>query len=77
MLEYARIDVSKKIDVMIFVIISILKILALSMEPLYLCNGCHGLKQKAINFNDVAIVSFKESYYRIHFWYMSKDGAIK
>ena len=32
MLEYARIDVSKKIDVMIFVIIGILKILALSMN---------------------------------------------
>ena len=23
----------------------------------YLCNGCHGLMQKAINFNDDAIVS--------------------
>ena len=29
-------------------------------EP-YFCNGCHGLIQKAINFNDVAIVSIKES----------------
>ena len=25
-------------------------------EP-YLCNGCHDLMQKAMNFNDVAIVS--------------------
>ena len=32
--------------------------------------------QKAINFNDVAIVSFKGSDYRIHFWHMSKDDAI-
>ena len=32
--------------------------------------------QTAMNFNDVAIVSFKQSYYRIHFWYMSKDDAI-
>ena len=32
--------------------------------------------QKAINFNDLAIVSIKESDYRIHFWYMSKDDAI-
>ena len=32
--------------------------------------------QKAINFNDVAIISFKQSYYRIDFWYMSKDDAI-
>ena len=28
--------------------------------------------QKAVNFNDVAIVSIKRSDYRIHFWYMSK-----
>ena len=31
--------------------------------------------QKAINFNDVAIVSIKGSDYRIHFWYRSKDDA--
>ena len=44
-------------------------------EP-YLCNGCHDLMQKAVNFNDVSIVSIKGSVYRIHFWYMSKDDAI-
>ena len=32
--------------------------------------------QKALNFNDVAIVSAKGSDYRIHFWYMSKNNAI-
>ena len=32
--------------------------------------------QKAISFNDVAIVYAKGSAYRIHFWYMSKDDAI-
>ena len=32
--------------------------------------------QKAINFNDAAIVSVKGSDYRIHFWHMSKDDAI-
>ena len=32
--------------------------------------------QKAINFNDVAIVSNKRNDYRIHFRYMSKDEAI-
>ena len=42
----------------------------------YLCNGCHDLMQKAMNFNDVTIVYVKESAYRIHFWYMSKDDAI-
>ena len=35
-----------------------------------------GLMQKTINFNDVAIVSFKGNNYRIHFWYMSKDHAV-
>ena len=29
-----------------------------------------------MNFNDVAIVSVKQSNCRIHFWYISKDDAI-
>ena len=41
-----------------------------------LCNGCHDLMQKAMSFNNIAIVYVKESSYRIHFWYMSKDDAI-
>ena len=32
--------------------------------------------QKAMSFNDVAIVYVKGNAYRIHFWYMSKDDAI-
>ena len=44
-------------------------------EP-YLCNGCHDLMQKAVNFNDVAIVSVKGNDYKIHFWHMSQDRAI-
>ena len=44
-------------------------------EP-YLCNGCHDLMQKAMGFNDVAIVYVKGRAYRIHFWNMSKDDAI-
>ena len=44
-------------------------------EP-HLCHGCHDLMRKAMNFNDVAIVSIKENDYRIHFWYISKDEAI-
>ena len=32
--------------------------------------------QKAMNFNDVAVVSIKGSDYRIHFWYISKSDAI-
>ena len=42
----------------------------------YLCNGCHDLVQKAMSFNNVAIVYVKGSAYRIHFWYMRKDDAI-
>ena len=32
--------------------------------------------QKAMSFNDVAIVLFKRRSYRIHFWFMNKNGAI-
>ena len=32
--------------------------------------------QKAMSFNDVAIVYVNGNDYRIHFWYMSKDDAI-
>ena len=32
--------------------------------------------QKAITFNNTAIVYTKENAYRIHFWYMSKNNAI-
>ena len=42
----------------------------------YLCNGCHGLMQKAMNFNHAEIIYVKESSYRTHFWYMSKDDTI-
>ena len=83
MLEYGRIDISEGLDVnktnssiefdnchyWYF------KDIGFKYEP-YLCNGCHDLMQKAMNFNVVAIVSVNESDYRIHFWYMSKDDAI-
>ena len=42
----------------------------------YLCNGCHDLIQKAMSFNNAAIVYVKGSAYRIHFWYMSKVAAV-
>ena len=32
--------------------------------------------QKAMNFNDVAVVYVKGSTCRTHFWYMSKDDAV-
>ena len=40
------------------------------------CNGCHDSMQKTMSFNDIAIISGKENYYRIQFWYMSKEEAI-
>ena len=36
----------------------------------------HDLMQKAMSFNDAAIVYVKGSAYRIHFWYMTKSNAI-
>ena len=76
MLEYERIDISEGIDV---------DKTNLSKE----CDICHywyfkdiGFKygpylmQKAMGFNDIAIVYIKGSAYRIHFSYMSKDDAI-
>ena len=42
----------------------------------YLDNGSQDLMQKALNFNDVVIVSITGNDYRIHFWYMRKDAAI-
>ena len=47
-------------------------------EP-YLCNGCHDLMQRAMSFNNIAIVAIayvKENASRINFWYISKDDAI-
>ena len=83
MLEYDRIDISegiavnktnlsKECDICHYLYF---KNIAFKFEP-YLCNGCHDLMQKAISFNNVAIVYVNGSAYRIHFWYMSIDDAI-
>ena len=32
--------------------------------------------EKAMSFNNIAIVYVKRNAYRIHFWYMSKDDPI-
>ena len=74
MLEYDRIDISEEIDI---------NKTNASKEcdichywyfldkgfkyEANLCNGCHDLMQKDLNFNDVAIVSVKKINYRIHF----------
>ena len=83
MLEYDKIDISEGIDInktsasrecdichsWYF------KDICFKYEP-YLCNDCHDLMQKALSFNDVAIIYVKGSTYRIYFWYMNKDNAI-
>ena len=83
MLEYDRIDISEGIDINKSYNSKECSICHcwyfldknFSYQP-YLCNGCHDSIQKAMNFNDVAIVSVKGNDYRIHFWYMSKNDAI-
>ena len=82
MIEYGRIDISEGVDVNrtnlskecdIFHYCHF-KNIGFKYEP-YLCNGCHDLIQKAMSFNKIAIVYVKENACKIHFWYMSKDGA--
>ena len=66
MLEYDKIDVSEWIDVN-----------KTSASKEYdICHFWHDLMQKAMSFNDVAIVYVKRSACRIHFWYMSIDDAV-
>ena len=82
MLEYDRIDISEGVDTnntnaskeCHICHYWYFKDTGFKYEP-YLCNGCHGLMQRAMNYN-VAIVYVKGSAYRIQFWYMSKDDAI-
>ena len=83
MLEYERIDISEGIDVNKTSASKECDIchywyfeeIGFKYEP-YLCNSCHDLMQKAMSFDDVAIVYVKESAYKIHFWHMSKNNAI-
>ena len=71
MLEYNRIDISGGINVnktnaskeFNICYYWYFKGIGFKYEP-YLCNGCHDLMQKAMSFNDVAIVYVKESAYR-------------
>ena len=83
MLEYDRIDIPEGIDVDRMNKSKECKIchywyfkdIGFKYEP-HLCNGCHGLLQKAVSFNNIAIVYVKGNAYRINFWYISKDDAI-
>ena len=83
MLEYERIDISEGIGVNETNLSKecdichywYFKNIGFKYEK-YFCNGCHGLMQKAMSFNNIAIVYVKGNAYGIHFWYMSKDDAI-
>ena len=83
MLEYGRIDILKGIDVNKTNMSKecdicqywYFKDIGFKCKP-YVCNGCHDLMQKAMSFNNVAILYVKRNAYRIHFWYMSIDDAI-
>ena len=75
MLEYDRIDISAGIiDVNKTSLLKeydfchywYFKNIGFKHEP-YLCNGCHDLMQKAVSFNNVAIVYVKGVTYRINF----------
>ena len=79
MLQYDRIDISKGIDINkinaskecdIYHYLYFLS-KKFNYDP-YLCNDCHDLMQKAMNFNDVAIVSAKGNDYIISFWTWAK-----
>ena len=77
-IEYDRIDVSEGVDInktnasrqCDICDYWYFKDIGFKYEP-YLCNGCHALMLKVMNFN-VAIDSVKWSDYIIHFWCISK-----
>ena len=83
MLEYDRIDISEGIDINKTSALKKCDICHcwylidknFNYEP-YLCNGCHDLMQKAMNFNDVTIASVKGNDFRIHFWCISENDTI-
>ena len=83
MLEYNRIDISEGIDVNKANLSKgcelyhywYFKDIGFKYEK-YLCNGCRDFMQKAMSFNNIAIVYVKGSAYRIYFWYMSENDAI-
>ena len=83
MLEYDRIDILEGIDVNKTSVSKgcdichfwCFKDIGFRYEP-YLFNGCYDLMQKAMSFNDVAIIYVKGNAYIIHFWYMIKNDVI-
>ena len=72
MLQYDRIDISERIDINKTNASKECKIfhywyfkdISFKYEP-HLCNGSHGLVQKAVSFNNIAVVYVKGNAYRI------------
>ena len=83
MLEYDRIDVPEGIGVnktngfLECTICHYLYLLKVTFSfQSKVCNDWHNLMQKVMSLLDVAIASVKGNFYRIHFWYMSKEKSI-
>ena len=82
-IEYERIYISERIDVNKTNLSKECDIshywyfrdIGFKYEP-YLCNGFHDLMQKAMSYNNIAIVYVKGNACRISFWYVSKNDAI-
>ena len=55
MLQYDRKYISEGIDIKKTNASNIFKDICFKYEQ-HLCNGCHGLMQKAVSFNNIAIV---------------------
>ena len=77
MREYNRIDISEELDVNKISLSKecdichywYFKNIAFKYEK-YLCNGCHNLMQKAMSFNNIAIVYVKRNAYRINLCFL-------
>ena len=84
MLEYDRIDLSEGIDVnktrnsrkCSFCHYYYFLDINFNYQK-YLRDGCHDMSMKSNSMQNLAIVYSDNNVYRIHFWNMSKDDAVK
>lgn len=40
------------------------------------CNDCHDMTEKIVNFDDVTTAAVKEDDFRIRFWFITKTKAV-
>ena len=77
MLEYERTDLKKTDGLRECIIYPYKYFLDINFRlDSKVCNCCHDLMRKAMNFNYVVIVSIQGNIYRINLSYMSKDEAM-